>query len=367
MWRFSTINRYLIKEFYGPFFFSLGGFVIIGLVDFIFALVDLFINSGVPFGTVFRLLVYKIPAIMVMFLPMSAIFATMLLMVRMAKDNEIAVLRTSGVSIFRVIIPIALLGLGTALFSWGINEFVTPWANQVSDRLIQHSIRKQPPPKVVDNVFFKEMGNRFLFIENVNIETGEMRNLLLFEKASTPYPRLITSKQAQWDEKSWYLKDGFIHEINRAGDLKYISHFETTIIHIERDLGSFYTKHKTPRQMDSNELKEKITTLDRGGINTSALEVEYHLKKSLPAACFIFCLMGLTFCVTFVRTGKDWWGVIWAIVIVVLLVGFYFFLMATFRALGKRGIMSPFLSAWIPNLIYFFPCTGVLLYDGIKR
>ena len=367
MKRLSILNRYLIREYLGPFLFSLGGFVIIGLVDFIFALVDLFINSGVSFGTVVRLLIYKIPAIMVMFLPMSAIFSTMLLMVRMAKDNEITIIRTSGVSIFRVIIPVIGLGLGTAFFSWGVNEYVTPWANQVSDRLVQYSVRKQPPPKVVDNVFFKEVGNRFLYIERVNIKSGEMNNLLLFEKTSSPFPRLITSKKAQWDEKNWYLKNGFIHELNNSGDIKYVSQFDTTVIHIERDLGSFYTKHKTPRQMDSSELKEKITLLDKGGINTAALEVEYHLKKSLPAACFIFSLMGMTFCITFVRTGKDWWGVIWAIVIVVLLVGFYFFLMATFRAIGKRGILSPFLSAWIPNLIYFFPCTGILLYDGIKR
>lgn len=367
MWRFSILNRYLIREFLGPFIFSLCGFIIIGLVDFIFALVDLFINSGVSLGVVIRLLIYKIPAIMVMFLPMSAIFSTMLLMVRMAKDNEVTIIRTSGVNIFRIVIPVVALGLSTAIFSWSVNEYVTPWANQVSDRLIQYSIRKQPPPKVIDNIFFKESGNRFLYIERMNIKTGEMDNLLLFEKSSAPFPRLITSKKAQWDEENWYLKNGFIHELNKEGDIKYVSHFDTTIIHIQRDLGSFYTKHKTPRQMDSNELKEKITTLDKGGINTAALEVEYHLKKSLPAACFIFSLMGLTFCITFVRTSKDWWGVIWAIVIVVLLVGFYFFLMATFRAIGKRGILSPFLSAWIPNLIYFFPCTGILLYDGIKR
>jgi lipopolysaccharide export system permease protein len=367
MWRFLILDRYLTKEFFGPFLFSLGGFIIIGLVDFIFALVDLFVNSGVPLGVVTRLLVYKIPAIMVMFLPMSVIFSTMLLLVRMAKDNEITIIRTSGVNVFRLIIPIALMGVSTALFSWGVNEFVTPWANQVSDRLIQHSIRKQPPPKVVNNVFFKEVGNRFLYIEQMDIKSGEMKNLLLFEKSSSPFPRIITSKTAQWDEQNWFLSDGFVHELNSEGDLKFMSHFDTTVIHIERNLGSFYTKHKTPRQMDSNELKTKITTLDRGGINTAALEVEYHLKKSLPAACFIFCLMGLTFCITFVKTGKDWWGVIWAIVLVVLLVGFYFFLMAICRAIGKRGVISPFLSAWIPNIGYFFPCLGMLLYDGFKR
>ena len=119
----------------------------------------------------------------------------------------------------------------------------------------------------------------------MNIKTGEMENLLL--KSSNPFPRLITSKTAQWDKENWYLKNGFIHELN-SKDIKYVSHFDTTVIHIQRDLGSFYTKHKTPKQMDSNELKEKITTLDKGGINTAALEVEYHLKKVYrqPASSF---------------------------------------------------------------------------------
>ena len=216
-WRYTIFDRYLVKELLGPFLFSLGGFIIIGLVDLIFALVDLFVNSGVSLGIVSRLLIYKIPQIMVMFLPMSAIFSTMLLLVRMAKDNEITVIRTSGVNVFRLIIPVALLGFSISLFSWGVNEYITPWANQVSDQLIRQSIRKQPPPKIVDNVFFKEAGNRYLYIEQVNIKSGEMRNLLLFEKNDTPFPRIITAKTAQWDEKNWFLNDGFVHELNRAG------------------------------------------------------------------------------------------------------------------------------------------------------
>ena len=365
--KWPIIDRYLARELIGPFLFSIGGFIIIGLVDLIFALVDLFVNSGVSLGVVTRLLIYKIPAIMVMFLPMSAIFATMLLLVRMAKDSELTIIRTSGVQVFRVIIPVAIFGILVSVFSWGVNEYVTPWANHVSDQLIRTTIQKKPPPKVVDNVFFKESGNRFIFIENVDIKSGEMDNLLLFEKNTDPFPRLMTAKKAQWDENSWYLFDGFIHEMNPSGDVKYISKFKKTTIHIVRDLHSFYTKRKTPKEMDSSELKERIETLDKGGINTNALEVEYHLKKSLPAACFIFCLMGITFCITFVRSGKDWWGVIWAIVLVVLLVGFYFFLMATFRAIGKKGIIDPMISTWIPNVIYFFPCLGILLYDGFKR
>ena len=138
-------------------------------------------------------------------------------------------------------------------------------------------------------------------------------------------------------------------------------------IFINRDLNSFYSSHLTPRQMNSKTLKEKIDRLDNSGMNTSNLKMAYHIKKSLPAACFVFCLMGVTFCVMFVKTGRDWWGVIWAIVSVVMLVGFYFFLVAMFRAIGRQGDWSPLLCAWIPNMVYFFPCTGLLIYDGLTR
>lgn len=361
------IDRYLLRELIGPFLFSIGAFVIIGLVDLIFALVDLFVNSGVSLGVVSRLLLYKIPAIMVMFLPMSAIFTTMLLLVRMAKDNELVILRTSGMPIFRMIIPIAIFGLCVSITSLGINEFVTPWANHVSEQLIRTTIQRKPPPTVVDNIFFKEAGNRFLFIRSVNIKTGEMRDLLMFEKTRLPFPRLITAKRATWDEEFWHLMDGTVYELNPSGNIKYISSFQDTTIHIVRDLHSFYTKRKTPKEMDSSELKEKIDAYEKGGINTNALRIEYHLKKSLPFACFIFSLMGMTCCIVMVRSGKDWWGVIWAIVIVVLLVGLYFVLMAIFRAIGNKGLMSPILSTWIPNVLYVIPCASMLIYDGTKR
>lgn len=361
------IDRYLLRELMGPFVFSIFAFVIIGLVDLIFVLVDLFINSGVSIGVISRLLLYKIPAIMVMFLPMSAIFTTMLLLVRMAKDNELTVLRTSGVTIFRLVIPVALFGIAVSVASWGINEFITPRANHISEQLIRTTIRRKPPPTIVDNVFFKEAGNRFLFIKSINVKNGEMNDLLMFEKNSDSFPRLVTAKRAQWNDQFWHLKEGSFYELNSNGAIKYATSFEETTIHIVRDLHSFYTKRKTPKEMDSSELKERIASYTKGGVNTNALRIEYHIKKSLPVACFIFCLMGMTCCIVMVRSGKDWWGVIWAIVIVVLLVGLYFVLMAVFRAIGKKGIIDPLISIWIPNIMYLIPCASVLIYNGTKR
>lgn len=367
MWRVSIFDRYLIQSFLGPLFFSLAGFIIVGLVDITFTLVDLFVNSGVAFAVVLRLLLYKIPAIIVMFLPMSTVFSGMLLFIQMAKDNEITVIRTSGISVFRMITPVLLMAVLVSTFSLAINEWVAPWANHVSDNLVRHAVRKSPPPKIANNVVFKEAGNRFFYVQSIDRESGLMENLLIFERIKGSFPRIITAQSAKWDTDRWYLSQGYQHEMHPSGDLKHMVQYEQMEIFINRDLNSFYSSHLTPRQMNSKTLKEKIDRLDSSGMNTSNLKMAYHIKKSLPAACFVFCLMGVTFCVMFVKTGRDWWGVIWAIVAVVMLVGFYFFLVAMFRAIGRQGEWSPLLCAWIPNMVYFFPCTGLIIHDGLTR
>ena len=119
--------------------------------------------------------------------------------------------------------------------------------------------------------------------------------------------------------------------------------------------------------MDSNELKEKIIELDKGGMNTRFLKVEYHLKYSLPGMCFIFGIIGIGYCLSFVRTGKDWWGVIMAICVAVLTVGFYFFLLALFRAFAKEGYLPIILGAWGPNLIYGTVATILIYYQCVYR
>ena len=349
--RFKILDRYLFQEFVGPFILAIAGFVIIGIIDILFSLVDLFINSGVPFFVVMRLLLYKIPAIMVLFFPMAVLFSIMLLLVRMAKENELTVLRTSGVHLSRLLIPLVIIAILTSLLSYYINEKVVPWANHVSDRLIQIAIEKTPPPDVVENVFFKDTGERCFYIKKVDSKHSKMYSILIYE-LTNGFPRIISARAASWDKKTWALQDGYFQEFTQEGLIEYTSKFDTFKIHVDREVQSFYTMQKTTREMDSRELKDRIKTLKKGGVSTKDLQVEFFMKSSIPAACAVFALIGITFCLGFVRSGKDWWGVIIAVCVSVLSVGFYFFMVAVFRSLGRSGSLIPFSAAWMPNLIY---------------
>jgi lipopolysaccharide export system permease protein len=288
---------------------------------------------------------------MIIFFPMAVLFSVMLILIRMAKDNELTVLRTSGVHTGRIIVPLLLLTLLTAGLSYITNEKIVPWTNQTSEALIRREIKKRPPPIIAENIVFKDGGNRFFYIKKVNTKQSSMENILIFENKND-YPRTISAKKAFWNKLSWTLIDGYIMDVSTEGTIDFIDKFDEMTINVEQSIESFYKHQKTAKEMDSKELKNKIQTLTKGGVSTRALKVEYHMKTSVPIACFIFGIIGIAYCLTFVRSGKDWWGVIMAIIISILSVGFYFFMMALFRALAKDGSLIPILGAWIPNLFY---------------
>ena len=147
---------------------AVGGFAVIAIVDILFYLVELFVISGISFFTIIRLLVYKLPSLMIIFFPMAVLFAVMLLLVRMAKDNEITVLRASGVPSFRILLPVLIFAFGATLISFWTNEKLVPWANHSADVILHKEIKKKPPPIVAENIVFKDVGARFFYIKKID-------------------------------------------------------------------------------------------------------------------------------------------------------------------------------------------------------
>ena len=266
----TTLDRYLCKQFLGPFTIAVGGFALIGIIDILFYLVELAIISGISFLTILRLLIYKLPAIMVLFFPMAVLFSVMLLLVRMAKDNELTVLRTSGIPSGRILLPLFILTFSFTLLSYIVNEKVVPWTNGISDKLIRKEIKRTPPPIITENVVFKDGEGRHFYIKKVNTKKNTMDTILIFEK-SHQFPRIISAKKASWNNSKWALSNGYIVEFNTDGLIEFSDHFDEMVLSIDQDFSTYYNRQKTAKEMDSKELKNRIKSLSKGGINTRSL------------------------------------------------------------------------------------------------
>jgi lipopolysaccharide export LptBFGC system permease protein LptF len=75
--------------------------------------------------------------------------------------------------------------------------------------------------------------------------------------------------------------------------------------------------------------------------------VEYHRKFAIPAASLIFALIAAPLSLQAARGGR-FVGMGFAVVLLFV----YYVAMSVARALGTTGLVTPFLSAWAPNLLF---------------
>jgi LPS export ABC transporter permease LptG len=351
----KILDRYLLREMAGPFGVGIVGFVMVLAVDLLFTMADLIINKGVPLWAVLKLMVYKMPSLLVLTFPVSTLFGTAMAIGRLSKDNEMVALRTSGITIFRIAFPLLTIGLAVSFLSFVTNEKIVPHANYVSNHIIRQIIYKQPLPEVKENIFFKDAYQRYYFARRVNMKDKSMEGVMVYEVTQERFPRLILAESASFQGKLWELKQGMVHKYDAKGFLNYEAAFAQMQLNVSEDVLSF-TEQKAYTDMDRKELSDMIKVLGKGGMNTQALLTELFMRYSIPLTCFVFALVGVPFSLSSPRSGQTW-GVM---VTIVFMFTFYVFA-SVFRSLGRGGILPPVVAAFTPQLL-FMAVGFILLY-----
>jgi len=350
----KTLDRYLFFELVPPFFLGIVGFVLIMITDLLFTYTDLIINKGVPLLVILRLLIFKLPAIMVLTFPVSMVFATAMALTRMSKDSEIVALRTSGTSLFRISIPIVLIAVTVSLMSYFTNEYLVPWSNHASENIIRQMILKNPPPEMKENVFFKDSSNRFFYVRRVNQKRNSLEDILIYEVSEGRFPRVISAKSAKYNGRNWTLFDGVIHRYDdSSGKLSYEANFNEMQVLVNENITTF-TEQRTSYEMNSRELSQLVDMLRKSGVDAKALLTDLYMKVSVPVTCLVFAIIGIPFSLPAVRTGRSF-GVVFCVALI-----FTFYVAASvFRSFGHGGLLSPAIAAWLPNVS--FGAVGIIL------
>jgi lipopolysaccharide export system permease protein len=346
----ALLDRYFFKQFSVYFMVAVIGFGLMAAVDILFYLTELAVAVKAPIFLTIRLLIYKLPAVMVIFFPMAVLFSIMLMLFRMAKDSELTILRASGVSQIRMMSPLLFIGLVVSVLSFAVNDRVVPQANKAFNHALDYYFHKGSSIPLVQQIVFKS-ADRFFYINTVRSDEKRLERVLIFEPFST-YPKITTAEEVQAQGRVWKLKNGWTYEIAPEGNLTMSHHYKEATVQVENGLSEFYAPSESPKDMSSMDLRKKIAKIQMGKGDVRGLLVEYYMKFSLPIACLIFAILGMSLSLTFVKTGRDLWGIIVAVVLSFASVGFYFFLVAFLRALAKDGELTPLLGTWLPNLIY---------------
>lgn len=353
-WRNKIIDLYIVKEVFLPFLTGMTIVVIFFVSNILFQITDYMIVKKVPVPLVLEYFGYRLPAIIVEAFPIAVLFATMWGMARFSRENEFTALRMGGISLYRLVLPLVILGVLISGVTFFINDRIVPYSNHRSQNILRRSILKETTPDIDDDVFFKGPKGRLFYVKEYNEEKNILKKVVIYnEVKEDEYPEVITANTGKAEDNMWYLQDGIIHKFNNNGELYRGVMFDKMDFEIASKVENFFGEQYTSSEQSRAELKEDIELFRRSGLPVHRQLVDYHLKLAMPLSALIFILVGTPLSLN-TRDSRAF-----SIIMTILIVFSYYLILSLSQSFGKNKMLPPLLAAWLPNIM--FSSVGILL------
>jgi len=344
----KIIDRYISKEILDPFLFGLASFTLILSASMVmFELVRAVVLMGMPLSVAGRLFLFRLPSVIVYIFPMAMLLASILTFARLSSDKEITAFKAAGISLYRVVLPVLVIGFLVSLLTLAFYEVVVPEASKAtSDLMLETQLAKSP--KLQENVFLPEIEKgqlRRVFYAR-KLEGHLMEGVIIQEFSDGRLSQLINAKTAEWKDDSWIFRDGITYLLSDSGEYKHLIRFNEQNILIKYSPSDFSSGDKKPDELNYASLKKFIALKKRMGVNTTDLEIQLNMKLAIPFACFVFTLLGAPLGLNPNRKSSSI-----GLGISVIIIFVYYVIMFLGMAAGQLELISPAVAAWLPNLI----------------
>jgi lipopolysaccharide export system permease protein len=342
----ALVDRYVLRETIVPLTIGAGAVVIMWIGTLLFDNARWFFAYKVPLIVIAQLIIYHTPSLLVRGLAVGTAVAVSLAVNRLARDSEITVMRMSGISLRRIFRSLMLLGLFLSGFSFWLNEYVVPNAEQQFMR-IQQQIFMTPTITAAANVVFK-LPPYVIAIGSVQQENNRihLQDVWVIERAVEGWWLFTHAENGYYEAGLWRLPHPIVHrfenDVLRAIDMKA----PELLINQRVAVQDFFNTTQ-PEVMSRRQLGQQIRDRRKAGLETRSLEMDYHMKLSLPAACFILAICSPVLSIRFARSGT-FAGVLLSIIVVFV----FWNTILLFQILGSQGLLPTFAAAWSPHVLF---------------
>lgn len=350
----KVLTKYILKLSLGPFLMGLFGFVVFASVELLYQLSDIIVRHRVGILKLFELIYFNLPYFISMGIPVGVLFSIFWVLSQLYNSKEITALLVHGIPSKKLVFPFFLLAIIFGLFAFYLNDQIVPKFNQKAVETISKYVYKKPELNIRENILTKIDEKQYFFVKKYDQEKGILYDVVLFQSYDKE-ERILTADRVIKEKNAWYLMNGKMYVTDESGFLKLDMNFSKIKLDLKEDLENLMRFGKSPRDMTGEELKGKIATFSKLGIDPSPWIVELHSRYANSVGPFIIALLGVPLSLLFGLKSKSW-SVILTFGIVVLYQGSG----AWLAAMGKENLINPYFSAWIPNIIFGF--LGLFLF-----
>ena len=352
----SRIHRYVIKEISTPTILSLLAFTFVLLMGRIPGIAELVINKRIPATEIFQLLAYLMPTFFSITVPLSFLLGILLAFGRFSAESEFIAFKASGISLYRLVIPVVAMAAMLVIVTGWITIVVEPASKSAFRNKLFQIASSNLSVSVKPGVFTDQFNGIVLYARGMNERLGIMQDVFISDERSGTTPATITAREGRFISDpdqfrlTLRLKDGKIHRhpTNEKQSTYQIISFTNYDINI--DLGNPLDKkqnHYRKRfELSWAELNSAIENA-KNGERKYRLQTEKYWRVVIAFAPLVLILVGVPLGLQSQRSGK---GAGFTLALLVFLV--YYVLLSFAETVGDKGILPAGIILWLPNVLF---------------
>ncbi|MCI5046166.1 MAG: LPS export ABC transporter permease LptG [Aquisalinus sp.] len=360
-----TIYRYLtLQAVIGivGLFLILSGLIL--LIDLIESLREVEKIEDAGFNFALKLTLLRAPKLALTLTPFIFLFGTMWAFYQLNRRSEIAVMRSAGMSVWRIISPVALLSLCLGVI---ILTLLDPLASRMSAQADaeKNSIRgksTQLLTTVEGDIWVRQRTDDLALIlhaEKYNLSQRTLSDVTIWKRdLQGVFIERWDADKVVLENKQFVLADAYR---SRPGDTKPVL-VEAEIIPSAFDLEDLREDIAKPDSLSIWTLRDFTQVIEDAGLPIVAYQLRYHDLISLPVKLMAMVLIAALFSMKPLRSG----GTL-PLILSGIAAGFVLFISSELsNATAEAQVAPVWLAAWAPAAIAVLLSLTMLLYteDG---
>lgn len=296
---------------------------------------------------------YQLPLFISWSMPIAALIATVFTVSNMARHSELAAAKAGGISFFRMLAVLPVLGILFTALGLVLSEVVP-----VTTRMKAEVMKEKPASQPTRSSFvYRGRDGTVYAVRRLDPENSAITGLVMESEGAPPArPHVhLTAERADFSPDSgWTISNGYLRRYD-VPDWESTWQFGTARVRgFDDEPEKLLAIPREPEEMRYAELGEFIDALRRSGGKPLELMVEQAQKVAIPVATLIIILFGMPLANAAAR-GSAAYGIGIALGITIV----YMLMFRVAGAAGSSGAMDPVLAAWLPNLVFLFAAAGL--------
>ena len=358
---YSHVKRifsfYIIREISSLFLLGIVIFTLVLLMGRLIKLMELVVTHGVPLVDVSKMILYLIPSFLIYTIPMAFLLAVLLAFGRLSADNEIIVIKASGISLYQVMPPVMFCALVAVFLAFSVAAVGAPLGNSAFKELSLRMLTKNIAATIREKTFWDDIPGVVMYTDHYEEKSRQLKGVVIHDGRNQSRPMTIFAQNGVISGTSGNhglllsLQNGSIHFAGAGGSyrLVYFGEYSMTAGNKEN------STPQSPNESDLS-LSDLISRMDDPAI-PAALRLSYrtelHSRFTFPCASLVFAILAVPLGIQNRRAGKSG-----GFAVSIFIILSYYVVMSVARTFPEKGILPSSIALWLPNLLFL----GIGLY-----